>query len=104
MIVMTKENRTTERHPYEEDIEIISPQQVQGRAVDIGAGGIGVDLPVELPTGTDVELIIMDGHAITAGTVRWTSAGKDGFRTGIQFRSEDWNVIEIILSLRDQEG
>ena len=104
MTYMTSENRTTERHPYEEDVELLSPQHVEGRAVDIGAGGIGIILPTELPAGTDVELVIMQGHAITAGTVRWTRPEEEGFRTGIQFRSEDWNVIEIILSLRSQEG
>lgn len=104
MTYMTSENRTTERHPYEEDIEILSPQRIQGRSSDIGAGGIGIIIPTELPAGTDVELVIMQGHAITAGTVRWTRPDEEGFRTGIQFRSEDWNVIEIILSLRSQEG
>ena len=47
---------------------------------------------------------IMSGHAITLGTVRWTRPSDEGFRTGIQFRTEDWNIIEIILSLRSQEG
>ena len=104
MTTMTTESRTTERHPYEEDVKILSPQQIKGRSVDIGAGGIGIIIPTELPAGTDVALVIMQGHAITAGTVRWTRPDEGGFRTGIQFRSEDWNVIEIILSLRSQEG
>ena len=104
MTVIVEELRTTERHPYEEDIEIISPQQIKGRAADIGAGGLGIIIPTELPAGTDVELVIMSGHAITMGTVRWTSPAGEEFRTGIQFREEDWNIIEIILSLRSQEG
>ena len=101
---MTIENRTTERHPYEDEITIRSPQLIKGRAADIGAGGIGIIIPVELPSGTDVEMEIMSGHAITLGTVRWTRPSDEGFRTGIQFRTEDWNIIEIILSLRSQEG
>lgn len=104
MTAMTQENRTTERHPYEEDIAIVSPERIEGRAVDIGAGGIGIVIPVQLPNGTEVDLEIMSGHAITHGTVRWTSPSDDGFRTGVQFRTEDWNIIEIILSLRNQEG
>lgn len=104
MTVMDTENRTTERHAYEEDIEILSPQKVKGRAVDIGAGGIGIIIPSELSTGAAVELVIMDGHAITMGTVRWVRPDDGGFRTGIQFRTEDWNIIEIILNLRSQEA
>ena len=100
----TTEHRTTERHPYEEEIEILSPQNIKGRAADIGAGGIGIIIPRELPAGTEVELVIMSGHAITIGTVRWTRPDDEGFRTGIQFRTEDWNIIEIILNLRNQEG
>ena len=104
MTVMNTENRTTERHPYEEDIEILSPQKIKGRAVDIGAGGIGIIIPSELSAGAAVELVIMSGHAITMGTVRWVRPDDEGFRTGIQFRSEDWSIIEIILNLRNQEG
>ena len=104
MSVMTTENRTTERLPYVEDIVILSPQRIEGRSVDIGAGGICIIVPSELPAGTAVELVIMSGHAVTAGTVRWTRPDDQGFRTGMQFRSEDWNIIEIILNLRNQEG
>ena len=101
---MGEEGRTYNRVPYEEEIRVLSPQQVSGKAVDIGAGGIGVEIPVELASGTEVELEIMSGHAITHGTVRWVAPFAGGFRTGIQFRSEDWGIIEIILSLRSQEG
>ncbi len=98
------ENRAYNRVPYQEEIRVLSPQQVSGIAVDIGAGGIGVEIPVKLDQGTEVELEIMSGHAITHGTVRWTGPIEGGFRTGIQFRSEDWSIIEIILSLRSQEA
>ena len=101
---MSTENRVIERHPYEEDIRILSPRQVSGRAVDIGAGGIGIVIPVELAAGTAVELEILSGHAITYGTVCWASEAEDGFRTGIQFRTEDWKIIEVILALQDQEA
>ena len=101
---MSSENRATERHPYEEDIRVLSPQEIAGRAVDIGAGGIGIVIPVELAVGTAVELEILSGHAITYGTVCWSSQEEDGFRIGIQFRTEDWKIIELILALQDQEA
>ena len=104
METMTQENRTTSRIPYEEDIRVRAPQEIAGRAVDIGAGGIGILIPVELEPGTQIELEILSGHAITLGTVRWTRAQQDGFRTGVQFRAEDWEVIDLILSLRAQEA
>jgi hypothetical protein len=98
-----EEHRQTRRIPFEEEVTLLSPAKAKGRAVDIGAGGIGVELPVELVQETPVELEILSGHAITQGTVRWTAPAGDGFRTGIQFRSEDWNIIELILALRNQE-
>lgn len=104
METMTTENRTTNRIPYEEDIRLIAPQEVKGRSVDIGAGGIGIIIPLELEPGTAVQLELFSGHAITLGTVRWIRAEEEGFRTGVQFRTEDWEIIELILSLRAQEG
>ena len=83
---------------------LVSPQRVPVKAVDLGAGGIGVELPIELAPGTNVELAILSDHAVAYGTVRWVAPRENGFRIGIQFRTEDWNIIELILSLRSQEA
>ncbi len=101
---MADEQRETKRIPFEEDIRILSPQRIPGKAADIGAGGIGVILPLGLAVGASVEMEIFSGHAITYGTVRWSRTSEEGFRIGIQFRVEDWSVIELVLALRGQEG
>ncbi len=101
---MAEESRTTNRVPFEEEVTLLSPYKTAGKSVDIGAGGIGIELPIGLSPGTDVELEILEGHAITYGTVRWTSSIENGFRLGIQFRTEDWNIIELVLALRSQEA
>ncbi len=98
------ENRTTERFPVEEEVTFLSPREIIGRSVDIGAGGIGVEIPEPLEAGEAVELKILEGHAIVYGTVRWARPQDGKFRVGIQFREEDWNVIELVFSLRSQEG
>ena len=101
---MSSEQRLTNRVPFEEDITIRSPKRMEGKAQDIGAGGIGVQVPEEIPAGAMVEMEILSGHAITYGTVRWSRPDGDGFRLGIQFRQEDWSIIELVLTLRAQEG
>ena len=101
---MAEEARTTNRVPFEEEITLLAPYRAVGRSVDIGAGGVGVELPIGLTPGTDVELEILSGHAVTFGTVRWVTVIEGAFRIGIQFRTEDWNIIELILALRSQEA
>ena len=101
---MSEEQRIVKRIPFVEDITILSPQKISGQSVDIGAGGIGIEVPVGLQPGTSVELVILEGHAITFGTVRWARPVENGFRLGIMFREEDWNIIELIMALRSQEG
>ena len=77
---------------------------MKGEAIDIGAGGVGIQLPKPLDEGASVEMEILSGHAITYGTVRWCRPHEDEFRVGIQFRQEDWSIIELVLTLRSQEG
>lgn len=101
---MAEESRKTRRIPFVEEVTLLAPEHHKGQAVDIGAGGIGIQLPAQLAPETAVELEILSGHAITQGTVRWTAPMDGGFRTGIQFRTEDWNIIELILALRNQEA
>ena len=101
---MSDQKRLTNRILFGEKVTLRSPKHLAGIAVDIGAGGIGVQLAEDIPAGTPVELEILSGHAITYGTVRWTRPEDDGFRIGIQFRQEDWSIIELVLNLRSQEG
>jgi hypothetical protein len=98
------EGRVNPRVPYEEDVRVLLPRSVPARAIDLGAGGIGIDCPEPIAAGTDVQLVIFQGHAITYGSVRWMRPEGSRFRIGIQFREEDWNIIELVNSLRAQEG
>ena len=101
---MTSEQRLTNRIDFDEGVTIRSPERMEGKTVDIGAGGIGLLVPREIPAGAMVEMEILSGHAITYGTVRWSRPDGDQFRLGIQFRQEDWSIIELVLTLRSQEG
>jgi len=96
--------RHTPRVPFHEDVRLRKPTPMEAKGVDIGAGGIGVVLPEALPVGTQVEVEIFAGHAIALGEIRWSAPTDDGFRTGIQFRQEDWSIIELVETLRSQEG
>ena len=101
---MADEQRLTNRIPFEDEVTILSPQKVVGVTIDIGAGGIGIEIPVELTVGDAVEMAILSGHAITYGTIQWIRPQDGKFRTGIMFRKEDWSIIELVLALRSQEG
>jgi len=98
------EQRTTRRVPFKQEVRILAPLPMVGQGVDIGAGGIGAIFPVELEKGKMVEILILDGAATAYGTVRWVRPGGGQFRTGIQFREEDWAIMESIASLHGQEG
>ena len=98
------EQRTTERFSFEEEITILSPRRIEGRSIDIGAGGIGVEIPETLELETPLEIQILGGNAVVYGTVRWVKPLEKGCRLGIRFREEDWNIIELVFTLRNQEG
>ena len=95
--------RATQRVPFNEELRFVRPPGVVGQGVDIGAGGVGVNLPVRLPPETQVEMEIFGGAATAYGTVRWVKEEEGHYRTGIQFREDDWAIMELVQSLRDQE-
>lgn len=99
-----KNKRKNARIPFDQDIVFRAPEVIQGRGIDIGAGGIGVELPVVLEVGTLVEVEIFPGNASVAGEVRWMAPTDGGCRAGIMFSAEDWGVIEAVRSLQGQEG
>lgn len=102
---MTESNqRATQRVPFADEVRFRAPQPYVAQGVDIGAGGIGVILPELLDIDTQVEIEIFDGAATAYGTVRWTVKDGDAYRIGIQFREEDWVIMELVESLRSQEG
>ncbi len=93
-------HRKTQRYPHREAVKFREPYGFEGMTVDIGAGGIGVEVPIPLSPGDAVVLEIFDGHAIVLGTVRWVRPGPLGFRAGIQFTEQDWSIIARIQALR----
>ena len=98
------QRRTTERMPFSEEVRFVARTEVVAQGVDIGAGGVGVVSPVEMPIGQSVEIEIFDGAAKAFGRVRWSRPDGGVYRLGIQFREEDWAIMELIQSLKAQEG
>lgn len=98
------QRRTTHRVPFGDEVQIHVKTTVTGKGVDIGAGGIGLLVPLELPIGKQLDVAILGGAATAHGTVRWVKQEGDQWRIGIQFRSEDWAIMEMIDGLRGQEG
>ena len=93
-------HRKTERLPWDEPVEFLSPVKCTGQTLDIGAGGIGVEIAESLPVDSLVELKILKGHLIVQGRVRWTHHGEDGkYRVGIQFDHEDLSILTHIRNL-----
>lgn len=98
------QRRTTQRVPFGDEVQIHVKTTVTGQGVDIGAGGIGLLVPLELPIGKQLDVAILGGAATAHGTVRWVKPEGGMWRVGIQFRSEDWAIMELIEGLRGQEG
>jgi hypothetical protein len=88
--------RKTERFPHRAAFSFLTPAGVTGTTVDIGAGGVGVQLAQALAPGTNVELTIFGGRAIAQGKVRWCRAEGGAYRAGIQFAAEDWSIIALV--------
>ena len=99
-----EQRRTTHRVPFGEDVQIHVRATITGKGVDIGAGGIGLIVPSEIPVGRNLEIAILGGAAIAHGTVRWSRPDGAAWRLGIQFRKEDWAIMELIDGLKSQEG
>lgn len=92
--------RKTQRYPHREKVKFLKPYEFEGETVDIGAGGVGVEVPLPIANGIGVVMEIFNGHAIAQGTVRWGKAHAGGYRLGIQFQDEDWSIIARVQALR----
>ena len=98
-------HRKTERLPWDEPVEFLSPVKCTGQTLDIGAGGIGVEITETLPVDSLVEMKILNGHLIVHGRVRWVHLGDDGKnRVGIQFDHEDLSILTHIRNLLQLKG
>ena len=62
-------------------------RKVSGMVRDIGDGGLMVELPVQLPSGGDMGLLLQTqrGPLPVEGQVVWAAATKDMIRYGIAF-------------------
>jgi hypothetical protein len=86
--------RKNERIAFPVPLHIRKPVAMDGKGVDIAAGGLGVDLPQAIAEGSAVELDLPDGGAPLAGTVRMVRPlPGGGFRLGIQFLQEDGAIV-----------
>lgn len=81
-------------------MEVAAPYACTGHGVDIAAGGVGIEIPLEISVGTSLEMKIFDGHLIVQGSVRWVQPIGENFRIGVQFNEEDWNIIEKVNAMR----
>jgi hypothetical protein len=93
-------HRKTKRFPHREPVTFRKPYEFQGMTVDIGAGGVGVEVPLPMADGVSVVVEIFEGHAIALGTVRWGRPHEGRYRVGIQFNDEDWSIIARVQALR----
>lgn len=99
--------RDDARVPFDERVEVVSPVRCVGRGLDVGAGGLGLELPVMLDEGSLVAVSTFAGRLIVHGEVRWCRRSQQGFRVGIRFRPEDWGIVQRVQRLqkrREQFG
>lgn len=92
------EHRLTKRVPYQHEIKFHYPSVMVGQAHNLGAGGIGVEMESCLEVDQRVELEIFPKTAVASGKVRWVRPMGNQWMVGIQFRPDDWLVVEYVLS------
>lgn len=92
------DRRRHDRHPFRTAAELVWPggQVLPARTIDLGVGGAGVVVDLNLPVGTTMTVRMNlparpSGRAVfeaPATIVNCTLAGSDGgFRLGLQFGS-----------------
>ena len=96
---LSTNQRKIPRTPYIEEILVTAPQRLQGRSIDIGAGGIALELTEAYVAGTRLTLQIFQGHLIVQGTVRWCRKEGTQFKVGLQFDALDWSILERVGQL-----
>jgi hypothetical protein len=90
---MPESQRKSERVLYTKPVRILKPAPMDGKALDIAAGGMGVEVAQAIAEGTAVELELF-GSAVVQGTVRKVLPGSaGGVRLGIQFAKEDPGLV-----------
>lgn len=93
---LVSDRRGNDRHPFRTAAVLRLPdgQALQGRTLDLGKGGAGVVVDLNLPVGTAVNVRMNlparpSGNAVfeaRATVANCTLAGSDGgFRLGLQF-------------------
>jgi len=96
--------RQANRVMLQERVKFHAPHNCEGKSIDIGAGGLGVEMDQPLAVGTLVEVEIFNGKATALGTVRSSVAKGNAYRIGIQFKEEDWAVMEMVMAYSQQKG
>ncbi len=97
--------RKGERIPFPEQLHLRAPVSSDATGVDIGAGGVAVELAQAVAEGSQVELELFGDGAIYAGTVRMVRPlPGGGFRLGIQFQHEDSGLLARAKALRASAG
>jgi PilZ domain len=94
------EHRAGERVPFTEHLRIRMPTVQHATGVDIGAKGICVLVQQTIPIGSVIELELFDGTAFVRGTVLRVAPAVRGFRTAIEFQTEQPAVLAKAKALQ----
>jgi hypothetical protein len=85
--------RKTERVAYTGPVRFRKPSAMEGKGIDIAAGGMGAEAPQPVALGTPVEIELFGG-TVVPGVVRMSAAlPGGGVRLGIQFTTEDPSLV-----------
>ena len=91
------ERRRHDRLPYATQIHYGSMQLVMAEGVDLSFGGVGFVAQNEIQLGDEVEVAFLDRGVAVRGTVRNLRAVDEGFRVGVQFNTDEREVVEVVL-------
>ncbi len=69
-----------------------------GDLIDISNGGVSFTSTTPLPLGSLVDVILLNNNVSVAGNVRYLEKiNETHYRIGVEFESEEGDVIEVML-------
>ena len=97
------DHRRAPRHAFGGEVVFLSPRPCTGQGIDLAEGGIGVMVPEAFAAGEVVNLKILGGRLIVQGKVRWCEGASGQYRVGIQFDTEDWDILAAIVAAQPSQ-
>jgi hypothetical protein len=91
-----KDRRRYERLPFDGGIHFGTDCLQTATGIDLSLGGVGLLTRDVAPVGNELEVAFLERSVAVRGVVRSVRRVDDGYRLGIQFLTEEPEVVEVV--------